>query len=259
MRIQYASDLHLEFKDNSSYLNLHPLEKTGDILILAGDITYLQDSYFNSQIFDDWSKQYEQVYMICGNHEFYAYSFPVAEVFPSFLKEIRSNVHLVNNTSIDIEGTKFIFSTLFTRLDPRHSREIKASFNDFHQSEYEVGKKDFDPKNYDRCHTLCKAYIENELESLDGKSAVLVTHHVPYSSHNVPNYPFEHNGTLNSAFHVDLSFWFKKFNITHCISGHTHVNHEPITIHNTTCLTNQLGYVAWDEHSKFYHSAYFEI
>ena len=38
MRIQYASDLHLEFADNWRFLRENPLLVTGEILILAGDI-----------------------------------------------------------------------------------------------------------------------------------------------------------------------------------------------------------------------------
>lgn len=72
MKIQYASDLHLEFAGNASYLKHNPLKVAGDILILAGDIGYLGDQNYSRHPFWDWaSENYEQVIVAMGNHEFY--------------------------------------------------------------------------------------------------------------------------------------------------------------------------------------------
>ena len=55
LKIQYASDLHLEFSDNWLYLKDHPLEVTGDILLLAGDSAYLgTDSYTHQPFWGAW-------------------------------------------------------------------------------------------------------------------------------------------------------------------------------------------------------------
>lgn len=69
------SDLHLEFQENSRYLRYNELPVTGDVLVLAGDIFYLKDKTAPVMNFWKWaSKNYRQVLIVPGNHEYYNYS-----------------------------------------------------------------------------------------------------------------------------------------------------------------------------------------
>ena len=59
MKIQYMSDLHVEF----------PV--TGDILVLAGDTFYLNNTTAPLSKFWKWaSANYKQVFLVPGNHEY---------------------------------------------------------------------------------------------------------------------------------------------------------------------------------------------
>ncbi len=67
MKLQYASDLHLEFSANSSYLKLNPLTVSGEVLLLAGDIGYLGDNNYEKHPFWTWaSENYRPVIVVPG-------------------------------------------------------------------------------------------------------------------------------------------------------------------------------------------------
>ncbi len=67
MKIQYASDLHLEFGENSNWLKANPLIPAADVLILAGDIGYLgDDNYASHPFWDTISENYKQVIVVPG-------------------------------------------------------------------------------------------------------------------------------------------------------------------------------------------------
>lgn len=72
MRIQYMSDLHMELYDNLRYIKANEFEVVGDVLVLAGDTFYLRDTIaLQKKFWNLASKNFRQVLMVPGNHEFY--------------------------------------------------------------------------------------------------------------------------------------------------------------------------------------------
>ena len=133
MKIQYASDLHLEFGANTSMLREHTMEPVGDILVLAGDIGYLGDDGLMKHPFWDWaSENFKEVIAIPGNHELYR-GFDINELTEDWELRIRSNVRYVYNKLIRLdETTDLIASTLWAKIPPENGLLTQRNVSDFH-------------------------------------------------------------------------------------------------------------------------------
>lgn len=101
MKIQYCSDLHLEFPENKRFLEENPLLPIGDILNLAGDIVPFENMNLAKDFFKFCSVNFNETYWIAGNHEYYH---GALDARTSKLKEeIMKNVFLVNNYTFEME------------------------------------------------------------------------------------------------------------------------------------------------------------
>lgn len=180
MTIQYASDLHLEFESNNAFMAQNPLEPKGELLILAGDITYLDDLQTSNPFFDTISGQFKQVYLVPGNHEFYQNSFDIHQVIPTFQKKIRSNVTYLNNRAVYKEGMRIIFTTLWTNVGPERSFYVERMMNDFRQSVFD-GER-FRVSHHNKCHEMSLLFLERELAKPFQGKTIVVSHHVPFPS-----------------------------------------------------------------------------
>ena len=97
MKIQYASDIHLELSDNSRFIKSMPFEVVGDVLVFAGDTGYLRDRTLPNLKFWKWaSANYREVLLVPGNHEFYGNG-DVLAYGDSWSREILPNVHYHQN------------------------------------------------------------------------------------------------------------------------------------------------------------------
>lgn len=242
MKIQYASDLHLEFPDNKFYLKNHPIKPIGDILILAGDIVPFKVMERYADFFAYCADNFEKTYWVPGNHEYYSSS--IISRTGTFQENIKSNVHLVNNVKIKHEEVNFLFSTLWSYISPIHQWEIESGLNDFRV--IRNGRPRLNVNDYNRLHSESRYFLENHL---DDDNSVVVTHHAP----TLMNYPEQYRGSaLNEAFAVELFDLIESKQPAAWIYGHTHGNTPDFTIGKTQLLTNQLGYVAANEHLDFY-------
>lgn len=106
MKIQVISDIHLEFG-----IREFDFSKC-DLLILAGDIHIGENGL-------DWiSKKVNNIPVIyvLGNHEYYRNS------YPKLLHKIKNttkgtNIHVLENESMCIEGISFYGMTLWTNFE----------------------------------------------------------------------------------------------------------------------------------------------
>ena len=245
MKIQYASDLHLEFESNTKYLIDKPLKVTGDILILAGDIHVIDSPYFLSSSFWDWaSENYKQVIVAFGNHEFYE-GYDLSKMTDGFKYKIRDNIYYYYNCVITIDDVDIIVSTLWSYIHKEYEKSCTKGVNDFYQIKYK-GKR-LTAEIFNKEHQKCQNFIKKALNESKAKTKIVVTHHVP--SRLLTAKEFE-GSDINDAFTVDLTDYIKTCGVKYWIFGHSHRNINKI-IGETSCICNQVGYVIAHEQETF--------
>lgn len=244
MKIQFASDLHLEFPHNKEFLKANPLQPTGEVLILAGDIVPFALMDKHNDFFDYLSANFPQTWWIPGNHEYYRSD--ITQRTGTMQEKIRHNVHLVNNITLFRNNIRFIFSTLWSKISPGFEWDIEKGVSDFHLIKYNGAR--FSSPHFNQIHEESLDFIKTELQEKNFAKTVVVTHHAPTFMH----YPDEHTGSaLNGAFATELSGIISDSGAECWIYGHLHYNTPEFFIGKTKMLTNQLGYVEFGEHKLF--------
>ena len=245
MKIQYASDLHLEFEENTEYLKENPLKVTGDILILAGDIHVFGLPNFTENPFWVWaSKNYKQVIIAYGNHEYYK-TCDLGTMKDGYKYKIRDNVYYYYNCVISIEDIDIIVSTLWSYIHKENEHECVTGVNDFHVIKY--NGEVLTAEVFNNEHKKCLDFIKKSMQESKAKTKIIVTHHVPSISLTAKEFQ---NSPMTDAFTVDLTDYIKTCGAKYWIFGHSHRNICK-KIGGTNCLCNQVGYVMDGENETF--------
>ncbi len=254
MKIQYASDLHLEFADNWRILKQkEPMNVLGDILVLAGDIGYLGDDNYQTHPFWDWaSESYQQVIVALGNHEFYKF-YDLSSMHDGLIGEIRPNIHYYYNVVVHIQDIDIIVSTLWANITLEDAYITEHSVTDFRRILY--GEDILTFADFNREHKRCLEFIKQSVADSTAKHKIVVTHHVPSFQLMSPEFQ---GSRINGAFTVELADFIATSGIDYWIYGHSHRNIDK-TIGTTRCICNQFGYAFHNEHLTFDGNKYIEI
>lgn len=256
MRIQYASDLHLEYPKNREYLAQNPIQPVGDILVLAGDIVTNKARHKVSGFYETWQKQFRHVISIQGNHEFYGSD--VAQSYPVLREKLAPNHYLLNNQTVLIDGVRFIASILWTHGPEDQMQKLEKKSNDYRLIYYGqegVAAAKLTAADVAAMHSASVHFLAQELAKPFVGKTVVITHHLP--SYNLMGFA-AYTGLLKYYCASNLNRLLKAHPADYWIFGHFHQSIDR-QMFGTQFLSNPLGYMTERQYHDFAPAAYFEI
>jgi Icc-related predicted phosphoesterase len=269
MKLQIVSDLHLEF---NKYIEIN--NSGADILLLAGDIClaehlhrnpryitkedgtvldtkgmpnngwYAKDAENYRRFFDHVSKQFDTVLYVMGNHEHYSGRWNDTAGRLRTALEPWNNVFLMEDIWMNINGIRFIGTSLWTdfnRGNPLTLEAAKHFMNDYRAiTIYNSGVyHKLRPLDTLEAHYRAVELIKKGTESFDGP-VVILGHHAP--SYQSINPKFQNQGDMNYAFYSNLeSIIMDNDNIRLWVHGHVHDTLD-YNINQTRVVCNPHGY-----------------
>jgi predicted phosphodiesterase len=253
-RIQYVSDLHLEFYDKLAFPLL--VKPAARYLALAGDIGRPGTDLYKSFI-DYTARNWDRVFLVAGNHEYYAkqqsphwkdnkpnHMFEVQQIIKSVCSAY-SNVYFLHhdNPSIYLPevNVAVIGATLWSHIPDDFKTMAVGGMNDYKLVPFEEDGvlRSLSPDDTNKIHEKEKAMLESQIDYWGAQKArvCVLTHHMPSYSLISPRYE---SNPYNCCFasHCD---GLMKPHVRAWIYGHTH-NAGTGIIKNSICAVNARGY-----------------
>ena len=258
MKIAYGSDLHLEF-DALTYVNPLPINNTekADVLVLAGDVTASNNLTGPVDLFfQHISKEFPVVLYVMGNHEHYHGNFQeTKEKLLTFLQPY-TNIILLDNDSVVLDGVVFFGGTMWTNLkerDPYIVHHVAAAMNDFHH--VKNGERKFLPGDTLVEHDKTIKALTEALAK-DDEKVVVITHHSPSAKSCHPRFGGD---PTNWAYYTELDqFIGERSQIKAWFHGHTHDEYDYM-INETRVLCNPRGYVGYQASARTWQLKHVEV
>ena len=233
MKLNVLSDLHLSVDGLP-----HP-RNDADVVVLAGDIARPRESA-------EWARKFDKpVLYVLGNHEFYGGSI---EATADELKRLcaGSNVHVLDDDEVEIDGVRFLGSTLWTDFgllgDVAKGTAMVGARNlmrDFSRIRIDDATNVlFTPEDSTALYERHAEWLDRRLDVRQQGPTVVITHHAPSRQSIHPRYA---DSLLNACFVSDAEYLFRDGRAQLWIHGHTHDSFD-YTLRGTRVICNPRGY-----------------
>ena len=233
MRIQLASDLHLELLRRWPHECLITPAPGADVLVLAGDIHRGQAAI---ERFAGWPVP---VLYLAGNHEFYDCQW---EALRSTLRRCAEGtaVRFLDNDAVTLDGVRFLGSTLWTdyRLPGIPQPEAMEAAEGFLLDHQRILTRSGAFRAQDALdeHLRSRAWLARELSVDTSTPTVVLTHHAPHPNSIHARFA---GSTVNAAFVSDLTELVEQADLW--LHGHVHDSFD-YRIGRCRVVTNPRGY-----------------
>jgi Icc-related predicted phosphoesterase len=250
MRLWILSDLHLELTRGWD-LPFGDARPDFDVLVLAGDLTTRMERGVR------WLRdRVDRAVYVPGNHEFYGCDID-RTVEKARVAAAGSNIHILQNDTVAIDGITFVGATLWTDFglfgDAEHAMMAAAGcMNDYRKIRLRNYELRLRPKDTLKRHIESRDFIARELRK-PGRH-VVVTHHAPHPCG--VRRGFERD-IVSAAYVSDLSGLILSASPELWIYGHTHEARQDV-VGSTRLVTNAKGYGPWPPGELVWDNARFD-
>lgn len=232
MKLQIISDLHFEWlSPKEIYIEIKKIaahqsdNDKADVLIIAGDLCSYRNIWW---ILNEFSKYYEHVVYVNGNHELYGTHIDVVREQRNRKDDhkINDNVHWLDNTKVVLNGFEFIGCTLWFP-DLPGNRELSRRWSDFKAI---LNFRDYVYKE----NTISQEFLKQNMN----ENSIVVTHYLPSWKSVHKKYEGD---PYNVFFVCGMEELIKEKNPSIVFHGHTHEHFEYL-INKTQIISNPKGY-----------------
>mmetsp|Transcript_68996 Transcript_68996/g.173799 ORF Transcript_68996/g.173799 Transcript_68996/m.173799 type:complete len:334 (-) Transcript_68996:173-1174(-) len=277
LRVQIASDLHLEFYDElPPFTDL--LVPSAPVLALLGDVSALghpRGRKLYEQFLGECCERFEVILVLVGNHEFYSDSVSkcTSGQILAYLYELAAaseKLQVLENQGLTLEGVRVIGTALWSNVPNKQTvagasamgvnpnSTVERCMNDYRLIYVEGGggastealaggnPREARVRDTNAWHCSAVEFLEREAREATAQqmNVLVLTHHTPtFRGTSHPRHNTDPQG-MSSAFSTDLEHMLQDpamLGIHTWCFGHTHYNSDQ-HVCGVRLVSNQMGY-----------------